>query len=56
METKKFIWIGLFIGSILGCAIGSMLDHGNILGLWSFILGTAGSILGIWGGYKLGNL
>ena len=55
METKHLIWLGIFLGSTVGGIIGSMLDHGNGLGFWTFFLGTVGSFVGIWGGYKLGN-
>ena len=55
METKTYIWIGIFLGSLIGGGIGSVLDHGNMLGVWSFTLGILGSFAGIWAGYKLGN-
>jgi hypothetical protein len=55
METKHYIWLGIFVGSTVGSLIGYWLDHGNGLGAWTFILGTVGSIAGIWAGYKLGN-
>ncbi|HSX46608.1 MAG TPA: hypothetical protein VLF87_01305, partial [Patescibacteria group bacterium] len=55
METKTYIWIGIFLGSIVGGGIGSIFDHGNVLGLWSLLLGTVGSIVGIWAGWRLGN-
>lgn len=55
METKTYIWIGIFVGGLVGGLIGTWLDHGNGLGAWTLILSTVGSILGIWGGFKLGN-
>ncbi len=55
METKKLIYIGLTVGGIGGGYLGSLLDHGNALGLWSLFLGTIGGFVGIWAGYKLGN-
>lgn len=55
MELKTYIWIGVLVGSTVGSGLGSLLDHGNFLGVWSFALGTIGAIVGIWAGYKLGN-
>lgn len=55
METKTLIWIGIFVGSTVGSLIGLALDHGNGLGVWTFVLGTVGAFVGIWAGYKLGN-
>jgi hypothetical protein len=53
MDTKKMVWLGLFVGSTVGGLIGAAIDHGNGLGFWSFALGTIGSIIGVWAGYKL---
>lgn len=55
METKTYIWIGIFIGSTVGSLIGSALDHGNFVGIWGLLLGTVGAFVGVWAGYKLGN-
>lgn len=55
METKTYIWIGLTLGSIAGGALGSVFDHGNLLGLWGILFSSLGAIAGIWGGYRLGN-
>lgn len=55
METKTYIWIGIFIGSLVGGSIGSAMDNGNPFGAWGLLLGTIGSLVGIWAGYKLGN-
>ena len=55
METKTYIWTGIFIGSIIGSWIGSVLDHGNFFGLWSILFGGVGAIAGVWAGFKLGN-
>ncbi|MCW1908106.1 MAG: hypothetical protein KIH63_002055 [Candidatus Saccharibacteria bacterium] len=51
METKTYIWIGIFIGSTLGGLLGTWLDHGNGLGIWTILLSTLGGIAGIWAGY-----
>ncbi|GAC1572384.1 MAG: hypothetical protein NVS3B23_07540 [Candidatus Saccharimonadales bacterium] len=53
---KKFIFLGIFIGSIIGGGLGSLLDHGNPFGVWGLALSTIGSFVGIWGGYKIGTL
>ncbi len=50
---KLMIWIGITIGGLIGGWIGSMLDHGNMLGAWSIILGGVGSLAGIWLGIKM---
>jgi uncharacterized protein YcfJ len=55
VETKTYIWMGIFVGGIVGGVIGTWLDHGNGLGAWTILLSTVGSIVGIWAGYKLGN-
>ncbi len=55
METKTYIWIGIFIGSIVGGWLGGMLDHGNLLGMWGILLSGVGGIIGVWAGWKLGN-
>jgi hypothetical protein len=49
------IWIGIVVGGLLGGWLGSLLDHGNFFGIWSILLSGAGSIAGIWVGYKLGK-
>ncbi|HSX44140.1 MAG TPA: hypothetical protein VLE69_02475 [Candidatus Saccharimonadales bacterium] len=55
METKTYIWFGIFIGSIIGGWIGGMFDHGNFLGLWGILLSGVGAIIGVFIGYKLGE-
>lgn len=55
METKTYIWIGIFVGGIVGGIVGSWLDHGNGFGLWSILLSGVGSIVGIIAGYKFSN-
>ncbi len=55
METKTYIWIGILVGGLIGGSIGGVLDHGNMLGLWSILLSGVGSIAGIFIAYKLSN-
>ncbi len=55
METKQYIWLGIFVGGAVGGFIGTFLDHGNGLGGWTLTLSTLGSFAGIWAGYKLGD-
>lgn len=55
METKTYIWIGLTLGGVVGGIVGAALDHGNPFGVWGIVLSAAGSLVGIWVGYKLGN-
>jgi len=55
MSTKTLIYICLTVGGLLGGYLGSLLDHGNILGLWSLLFTTIGGFAGIWAGVKLGN-
>ncbi len=55
METKTYIYIGIFIGSTVGSVLGGLLDKGNFFGFWSIVLGTVGGVIGIWAGYKLAN-
>jgi hypothetical protein len=52
---KMLIYIGIAVGGTLGSWLGAALDHGNWLGAWSILLGTAGSFVGIWLGYKAGQ-
>jgi len=53
METKTYIWLGVVVGGVAGGLLGSALDHGNALGLWTLLLSSVGSVVGIWAGYKM---
>lgn len=55
MTTKQYITFGVLIFSTVGAWLGSMLDNGNLFGIWGILLGAAGGLAGIWLGYKLGN-
>ena len=52
---KLLILIGVTVVGTLGGWIGAALDHGNWFGTASLLLGTVGSLLGIWVGYKAGQ-
>ncbi|HVS58824.1 MAG TPA: hypothetical protein VHD60_03760 [Candidatus Saccharimonadales bacterium] len=49
---KLMILIGITVVGTLGSWLGALMDHGNWLGGWSLLLGTVGSLAGIWVGYK----
>lgn len=55
MSTKTLIYIGIFVGGILGGWLGSLLDNGNMFGLWGIAGSTLGGFAGIWAGYKIGS-
>ena len=50
---KLMVLIGATVGGIAGGWVGSLLDHGNMLGIWGILLSTIGGIAGIWAGYKI---
>jgi hypothetical protein len=54
MMTKKFIWIGLFVGSTIGNMI-PLLWGGDALSISGFFLAAVGGLAGIWAGYRLGQ-
>jgi hypothetical protein len=52
--TKKFVWIGMFVGS----AIGNMLPTlwgGDAISLSGVMFALAGGVIGIWVGYRIGQ-
>jgi len=49
---KLLIWVGITVGGALGSWLGAMIGHGNYLSAWSIFLGGAGSLVGIWAGFK----
>jgi membrane protein DedA with SNARE-associated domain len=52
---KLIISISILVVGGIGSILGAALDHGNEFGLLSIGLGTLGSFLGIWVGYKAGQ-
>lgn len=49
---KKLIWLGMFVGSIVGGYIPVIFGV-SIFSFWSLIGNGVGSIIGIIAGYKL---
>jgi hypothetical protein len=54
MESKSFIWLGLFIGSTLGGFI-PMLWGGDLFSFSSIILSGLGGIVGIYIFFKISH-
>lgn len=53
---KLMITIGITVFGFIGGWLGALLDHNpSGLGAWSLTLGTIGSFVGIWVGYKVGK-
>jgi len=52
--TKKFIWIGLFVGSTVGNLV-PLLWGGDAISVSGFVFSIVGGILGIWFGYRVGE-
>jgi hypothetical protein len=52
--TKKFIWIGMFVGSTIGNMV-PMLWGGDALSLTGLFFSLVGGIAGIWLGYRWGQ-
>ncbi|MDD5032859.1 MAG: hypothetical protein PHC85_01965 [Candidatus Pacebacteria bacterium] len=53
-SSRSSIWIGLFLGSIVGSYIPALWGAG-IFSFSSIIFSGIGAILGIWVGFKLGQ-
>ncbi len=54
MDSKKIIWIGMFVGSTVGSSIPSLWGVGYF-SLTGVFLGAVGGFLGIYIGFKLGG-
>lgn len=50
---KFSIVLGATFGSLIRGWIGSLIDHGAMLGLWGIMLSTVSAVGGIFGGYHL---
>lgn len=52
MNSRSFIWFGLFVGSAIGSFIPELLGAG-IFSFSSIMFSAIGGIAGIWLGFKL---
>jgi len=52
---KRYITLCIIVFSVVGSWIGAELDHGNLFGVTSNVLGVIGVLVGIWVGYKIGQ-
>lgn len=48
---KSIVYVFLIFGSLIGAAIGTNIDDGNMFGIWSILLSGIGGMLGIWVGF-----
>ena len=51
--AKTVIFIGVFVGSIVGAYIPVLLFHVSALSLLSLVMGFVGAVAGAWLGWKL---
>jgi hypothetical protein len=54
VERSKLIWIGVFIGGIVGGYVPALWGSG-VFSVSSIIFSGIGSFIGIWLGFKLGE-
>jgi hypothetical protein len=52
--TKKFIWIGLFVGSTIGNML-PLLWGGDAISISGLFFSLIGGAIGIWLGYRFGQ-
>ena len=52
--TRKFIWLGFFIGSTIGGLIPAMWG-GDMFSISGIVLSLVGGIVGIWLGFRIGS-
>jgi len=52
MQSRAFIWIGVFIGSTIGSLIPGLWG-GGVFSYSSVLLGGAGALVGFWIGFKM---
>jgi len=53
MNSKPFVWVGMFVGSMIGGYIPALWGDTNIFSFASLILGTVGAVAGIYAGWKI---
>ncbi len=54
MNSKKLVWLGMFVGSIIGSYIPTLWGAG-LYSLSSLLFGAIGAIVGVWLGFRLGQ-
>jgi hypothetical protein len=52
--TKKFIWLGFFVGSTIGNMLPTIWG-GSVMSISGFVLAILGGIGGMWVGYRWGQ-
>ena len=54
MGGKALIWVGLFLGSIVGGYVPTLFGQ-DLLSGWSILWSTVGSVAGVYIGYKVAD-
>ncbi len=54
METKTWVWIGMFAGSTIGSYIPALWGD-SFLSFSSVLLSGIGALIGVWLGFKIGQ-
>lgn len=54
MERKKLIWLGFFIGSLVGSYVPALWGAG-VFSFSSILCGAVGGLVGVWAGFKIGE-
>jgi hypothetical protein len=52
--TKKFIWLGFFVGSTIGNLLPTIWG-GGVMSISGFLFAILGGIAGMWVGYRWGQ-
>jgi hypothetical protein len=52
MQSRSFIWTGIFIGSTIGSLIPGLWGDG-VFSYSSVLLSGAGALVGLWIGFKM---
>ena len=55
MNTKKLIWLGMFVGSTIAGFIPRLWGAG-MLSMSGILCSGAGALVGIWLGYKVASI
>lgn len=53
MNQKTIIYIFIAVFGGVGGWLGSLVENGNLLGIWGILGGAVGGLLGIWAAMKL---